>query len=47
MSTELEAMQKELLLDRKNGFFEVTDDEIQTADAFCEEYQVFLNTAKT
>ena len=37
----------ELLNPRKNGFFQVTDEQIEKADEFCEGYKVFLDAAKT
>ena len=38
---------KELLNPRKNGFFNVTDEQIAAADAFSEGYKAFLDAAKT
>ena len=37
----------ELLNPRKNGFFQVTDEQIEKADEFCEGYKAFLDAAKT
>ena len=37
----------ELLNPRKNGFFQVTDEQIAEADTFNEGYKAFLNAAKT
>ena len=45
--TQVEEMSKELLISRKNGFNEVTDEEIAKADAFCEGYKTFLDLSKT
>ena len=45
--TQVEEMSKELLISRKNGFTEVTDEEIAKADAFCEGYKTFLDLSKT
>lgn len=47
MSDQNEAMRKELLISRKNGFFDVDDTVIQAADAFCEPYKAFLDIGKT
>ena len=44
---DAEALAKELLLDKKNGFFRVDDEEIAKADAFCEDYKKFLDKGKT
>lgn len=37
----------ELLNPRKNGFFQVTDEQIEKADEFSEGYKAFLDAAKT
>ncbi len=42
-----EELSKELLISRRNGFWDVTDEEIEKADAFCEGYKDFLNRSKT
>lgn len=47
MSDQTEAMRKDLLISRKNGFFDVDDTVIQAADAFCEPYKAFLDAGKT
>ncbi|MDD5952758.1 MAG: aminopeptidase [Oscillospiraceae bacterium] len=47
MSNSVEEMSKDLLISRRNGFFDVEDSVIAEADAFCEEYKHFLNTSKT
>lgn len=47
MSDRIEEMSKDLLISRKNGFFDVEDAVIEKADAFCEEYKTFLDAAKT
>ncbi len=47
MSEQVEAMSKELLICRKNGYFEVDDAAVEQADAFCEDYKAFLDAAKT
>ena len=44
---DAEALAKELMLDKKNGFFRVDDEEIAKADAFCEDYKKFLDKGKT
>lgn len=38
---------EKLLVDRKNGFFSVSDSKIKKADAFCDGYKEFLENAKT
>lgn len=38
---------EDLLINRKNGYFQMTDEKIKTADKFCEGYKNFMNTAKT
>ena len=45
--TEVEVLAEELLISRRNGFMDVTDDKVKKADAFCEDYKKFLNQAKT
>ena len=45
--TETELLSEKLLISRKNGFFDVTDEKIKKADDFCEDYKKFLNVAKT
>ncbi len=45
--TEGKKLAKELLVDRKNGFFSVSDTKVKKADAFCEGYKEFLENAKT
>ena len=47
MSEQIETMSKELLISRRNGFFDVEDSVIAEADAFCEPYKAFLDAAKT
>lgn len=42
-----EELSKELLISRRNGFWDVTDDVIAQADEFCEDYKTFLNRSKT
>lgn len=44
---DVEALTKELLISRKNGFTAVTDEEVDQADIFCEGYKDFLDQAKT
>ena len=38
---------EKLLVNRKNGFFSVSDSKIKKADAFCEGYKDFLENSKT
>ena len=44
---DVEALSKELTLNKKNGFFQVDDEEIARADQFCEDYKVFMDASKT
>lgn len=44
---EVDQLKESLLLKRKNGALKLSEEEIQTADAFCEEYKAFLDAAKT
>lgn len=46
-NTEVESLAEELLISRKNGFLDVTDDKVKKADEFCEDYKKFLDVAKT
>jgi aspartyl aminopeptidase len=46
-NNEVESLAEELLISRKNGFLEVTDDKVKKADEFCEDYKKFLDSAKT
>lgn len=46
-NSEVESLTKELLISRRNGFFDVSDEKIKKADDFCEDYKKFLNLAKT
>lgn len=46
-TTMAEELSKELLISRRNGFWDVTDDVIAQADEFCEGYKDFLNRSKT
>ncbi len=43
----VEKLTEELLINRKNGLMDVTDEQIEKADQFCEGYKNFLNKAKT
>ncbi|MCH3971783.1 MAG: aminopeptidase [Oscillospiraceae bacterium] len=38
---------EQLLVNRKNGFFSVSDARVKKADTFCEGYKAFLQNAKT
>lgn len=44
---DAEKLEKELLINRKNGFFSLTDEQVQKAEEFCEGYKAFLNKART
>ena len=41
--TSVEKLTEELLINRKNGFMDVTDEQVKKADKFCEGYKTFLN----
>ena len=43
---DVEKLTEELLISRKNGFFDVTDKEVSKADSFCEGYKVFFRSLK-
>ena len=45
--SEGKLLAEKLFNERKNGFLKVDDEKIAEADAFCEGYKSFLNTAKT
>ena len=40
-------LKEELFLDRKNGITTRSENEIESADAFCTGYKMFLDSAKT
>jgi len=44
---EVEALKEKLLINRKNGFFSLTDEKVKKADDYCEGYKDFLNQCKT
>ncbi|MEE8706362.1 MAG: aminopeptidase, partial [Oscillospiraceae bacterium] len=44
---ETKKLAEKLLINRKNGFFSVTDEQIEKADKFCEGYKKFLGASKT
>ena len=39
--TSVEKLTEELLINRKNGFMDVTDEQVKKADKFCEGYKHF------
>ncbi len=45
--SEVKKLTEELLVSRKNGCFKVSEEELNTADRYCEGYKGFMNTAKT
>ncbi len=48
METEdVKKLKEELLINRKNGYFQVPDEKVKKADQFCEDYKRFLNLGKT
>ena len=44
---EVKKLTEELLINRRNGYFQVEDENIKKADDFCEEYKRFLDLSKT
>ncbi|WP_312693390.1 aminopeptidase [Caproiciproducens sp.] len=44
---ELKKLTEELLVNRRNGFFQMEDETVKKADEFCEDYKAFLNLSKT
>jgi aspartyl aminopeptidase len=44
---EIKELTKELIINRKNGYFQVSDKEVKRADNFCESYKQFMNQSKT
>ncbi len=46
-TAEVKKLTEELLVNRRNGYFQVSDDKIKKADDFCENYKKFLNLSKT
>ncbi len=40
-------LKEKLLMQRKNAFFRLTDDEVKVCDDFCEGYKNFMNSSKT
>jgi aspartyl aminopeptidase len=46
-TAEVKKMKESLLLNRRNGYFQVPDDKVKEADDFCEDYKRFLDASKT
>ena len=44
---EVTKLTEELLINRKNGTFQVSDEKLKKADEFCESYKTFLDESKT
>ena len=44
---EIKELTKELLIDRRSGYFQVPDEEVAKADGFCGGYREFIGKAKT
>ncbi len=44
---EVKKLKEELLVNRKNGYFQIPDEKVKKADDFCEDYKKFLNQGKT
>ncbi len=45
--TEAELLKEKLCYEPKNAYKEMSDDEIKKSDAFCKDYEDFMNAAKT
>ncbi|HHV32060.1 MAG: aminopeptidase [Ruminococcaceae bacterium] len=43
----IKKLKEELLINRKNGYFQIPDEKVKEADRFCEDYKKFLNEGKT
>lgn len=44
---DVKKLKEELLLCRKNGYFQIPDEKVKKADDFCEGYKAFLDGSKT
>ncbi|HEX2985742.1 MAG TPA: aminopeptidase [Caproiciproducens sp.] len=44
---DVKKLREELLVNRRNGYFQIPDDKVKKADTFCEEYKNFLDHGKT
>ncbi|WP_050697914.1 aminopeptidase [Anaeromassilibacillus senegalensis] len=44
---DVKKLKEELLLCRKNGYFQIPDEKVKKADDFCEGYKAFLDSSKT
>lgn len=42
-----DTLKEKLFNNKKNAFTKLTDDDVKTIDAFCEDYKIFLNESKT
>ena len=45
--SEIDRLREQLLINRKNGFFSVTDKQLKEADDYCDGYKKFLDQGKT
>lgn len=45
--SDVKKLTEELLVSRKNGCSQVSEDELEKADRYCESYKDFMNSAKT
>ena len=46
-SSQIGELKKKLLIDKKSGYFKVSEDQVEQADRFCDGYKKFIGTAKT
>ena len=46
-SEELKSLKEKLLVNRKNGYFQIPDETVALANDFCEDYKDYLNRGKT
>lgn len=46
-NADVKKLKEELLLNRKNGYFQIPDDKVKKAEKFCEDYKKFLDQGKT
>lgn len=44
---EVKKLKEKLLLNRRNGYFQYSDEKVAKAESFCERYKEFMNLAKT
>lgn len=44
---EIKKLKEKLLLNRRNGYFQIADEKVKKAELFCEDYKKFLDLGKT